>query len=132
MSLKFELRTEIPAKAETIYNAWLDSKEHALMTEAEFAIGSHEIGAMHQAFGNYITGKNLELVPFSKIVQSWRNVDFQDSDPDSILEIYLKEKDGITILTLIHSGVPEQEFAVEQGWEDYYFAPMKNYFKAVK
>lgn len=54
MRLNFELSTEIPANAETVYNAWLDSEEHALMTDSESAVASHGIGALHQAHGDYI------------------------------------------------------------------------------
>lgn len=128
MSLTFTLKTEIPAKAERIYNAWLDSEEHAEMTDAEFAIASHKLGAKHQAHGDYIWGENLELIPFQKIIQTWRNAGFKESDENSILEVYFEEKDGITEITLIHKNVPDQEFEVETGWNDYYFEPMKGYF----
>jgi activator of HSP90 ATPase len=132
MSLKFELTTEIPARAETIYNAWLDSQEHALMTESESAVASHEIGANYKAHGEYISGKNLELIPNVKIKQSWRSDSFKESDPDSIVEVLLEEKGNVTQLSLIHSEVPEQESHVEQGWVDYYFEPMKRYFSEKK
>jgi activator of HSP90 ATPase len=132
MSLKFEFTTEIPASAAAIYNAWLDSKEHALMTESESAVASHEVGANYKAHGEYISGKNLELVPNVKIRQSWRSDSFKDTDPDSIVEVLLEEKGSVTQLTLIHSGVPEQESHVEKGWIDYYFEPMKRYFGSKK
>ena len=128
MSLTFTLTAVIPAKAETIYNAWLDSKEHALMTDSDSARASHKIGAIHKAHGTYITGKNLELIPNQKIVQSWRNSDFKKSDPDSLIEVTLKPKGSKTQVTIVHSGIPEHEFEVEQGWIDYYFIPMKHYF----
>lgn len=128
MSLSFPVTAVIPAKAETIYNAWLASREHALMTDSDSARASHKIGAIHKAHGTYITGKNLELIPNQKIVQSWRNSDFKKSDPDSLIEVTLKPKGSKTQVTIVHSGIPEHEFQVEQGWVDYYFVPMKHYF----
>lgn len=132
MSLKFTLKTEIPASAETIYNAWLDSKEHALMTDAESAVASHEVGAEHKAHGEYIWGKNIELIPNKKIVQTWRTGEFKPTDPDSVIEVLLEEKGGKTELTLIHSEVPDQEYHAETGWVEYYFKPMKAYFESKK
>jgi activator of HSP90 ATPase len=46
------------------------------------------------------------------------------------VEILLERmKDG-TRLTLRHSNIPEgQAESYKQGWEDFYFKPMKEYFK---
>lgn len=129
MSLKFRLKTEISASAETIYNAWLDSEEHERMTDGAYALASPLVGAEHKAHGDYIWGKNLELVPNKKIIQTWRSTGFLESDPDSILEVELIEKGKLTEIILTHSNVPIQESAVETGWEDYYFEPMKQYFE---
>lgn len=130
MPLIFELTTEIPAKPDAIYNAWLDSKEHALMTEAESAVASHQIGATYKAHGEYISGKNVALVPHSFIQQTWRSAGFKETDVDSLVTVKLEDKGHFTQLTLIHSEVPEQEFDVETGWVAYYFTPMKKYFTA--
>lgn len=132
MNLRFELTTEIPAKAEAVYNAWLDSEEHALMTDSESALASHTVGAEHKAHGAYIWGKNIELVPHSKIVQSWRSNSFKETDSDSIIEVTFEDKGDVTKLTLIHSEVPEKEFEVETGWQDHYFTPMVQYFNSKK
>lgn len=128
MALQFTLHSEIPAMPEMIYNAWLDSEEHAKMTNSESAEASHEIGAKYKAHGEYIVGENKELVPNKKIVQSWRSTSFKDTDPDSIIEVELEESHIGTKLTLVHSMVPDQEFHVEHGWTDHYFTPMIAYF----
>ncbi len=130
MSLKFTLTAKIPASAKAIYNAWLDSEEHALMTDSESAVASHDVGAEYKAHGEYITGINKELVPNKKIVQTWRSSSFKKSDPDSLIEVLLVEKNGATEITLIHSNIPEPEYHVEKGWVDHYFEPMTRYFLA--
>lgn len=130
MKIDFTLTTEISAKPDQIYNAWLDSKAHNEMTEGEGAIQSHTLGAIQKAHGNYIWGKNLELVPYSKIAQSWRTLAFVKSDEDSIVEVRFEEQNGKTKLTLIHTNVPEKEFHVKKGWVDHYFEPMQRYFSS--
>jgi hypothetical protein len=40
-----------------------------------------------------------------------------------------KVKDGTEIM-MIHSGVPEEQADdLKQGWIDFYWEPLKNYFK---
>ena len=54
------------------------------MTGGEASI-SDEIGADLSAWDRYITGRNLELVPGERIVQSWRTTQFTDEHEDSII-----------------------------------------------
>jgi uncharacterized protein YndB with AHSA1/START domain len=129
MALTFHLSTLIVATPETIYKAWLNSEQHSQMIGGAPAKQSHIVGAEHSAFGSYITGKNLELIPNTKIVQSWRNEEFLPNDPDSILEVKFEQQGDKTLLSLTHSEVPEKEKAVEAGWVEYYFKPMKTYFE---
>lgn len=67
----FRLTITIPASAQEIYDAWLDSLTHAEMTGGEASM-SDEAGAEVSAWDGYITGRNLELIPGERIVQSWR------------------------------------------------------------
>jgi activator of HSP90 ATPase len=76
----------------------------------------------------YIEGKNIDLEPYHRIVQSWRTFDFEEEDQDSQIEILLSEAVGETELTLIHSNLPESGEHYKQGWEEHYFQPMKAYF----
>jgi len=118
----------IPASAKEIYSAWLSAKGHSAMTGSA-AKGTPRVGCSFTAWDGYIEGKNLELVPPSLIVQAWRTSDFPDAAADSRLEIALSEaKDG-TRVTLTHTDIPAgQAKGYKQGWIDYYFKPMKEYF----
>jgi activator of HSP90 ATPase len=118
----------IPASAKEIYSAWLSAKGHSAMTGSA-AKGTPRVGCRFTAWDGYIEGKNLELVPPSLIVQAWRTSDFPDAAADSRLEIALsKAKDG-TRVTLTHTDIPAgQAKGYKQGWIDYYFKPMKEYF----
>jgi uncharacterized protein YndB with AHSA1/START domain len=128
MQYAYTLTTTIPASAQEIYDAWLDSLAHTEMTGAE-AVMSDEVGAEVEAWNGYITGRNLELVPGALIVQSWRTTEFTDEHEDSIIKVTLEETEDGTLLTLVHSKVPEAHKSYEQGgWEKHYFEPMKAYF----
>jgi uncharacterized protein YndB with AHSA1/START domain len=124
----FTLTTTIPASAQDIYDAWLDSIEHSEMTGGDASM-SDEIGAEVSAWDGYISGRNLELVPGERIVQSWRTTDFNDDHDDSIITVTLEEIDGETLLTLIHSNVPDGHTKHQRGgWQEHYFEPMIAYF----
>ena len=128
MPYTYTLTTVIPATPEEIYQAWLDSLAHAAMTGGDANI-SDEVGAEFSAWDEYITGRNLELVPGERIVQSWRTDEYDDEHADSTITITFEETDGGTLLTLVHSNVPDDQRDYEEGgWESNYFEPMKVYF----
>jgi len=113
----------------TIYNAWLDSKEHSNMTGSE-AICSNQEGGEFSAWEGYITGKNIQIIQNKKIVQSWRTSDFRDNDENSELIIDIQEREEGCELLLTHKNIPEGQPDYKQGWIDHYFNPMKEYFDA--
>jgi uncharacterized protein YndB with AHSA1/START domain len=128
----FTLTALIPASPQEIYEAWLDTVTHSEMTGVE-ALMSDEIGAEVSAHDGYITGRNLELVPGERIVQSWRTADFSDEHGDSVITVTLEDADGGALLTLLHSNVPDEQTSYERGgWQEYYFEPMKRYFSEMK
>ena len=129
MALSFTVSAEIPASKEAIYNAWLDSKQHAKMTNTNKALASTKVGGTFMAHDGYITGTNKELVPYSKIVQVWRTVEFKDDEEDSIIEVTLEEKNSNTLVTLTHSNLPPDGGHYESGCVTHYFEPMKEYFR---
>jgi uncharacterized protein YndB with AHSA1/START domain len=128
MPYRFTLTTTIPASAEEIYEAWLDSLGHSEMTGGE-ANMSDQVGAEVSAWDGYISGRNLELVPGERIVQSWRTIEFDDAHEDSVITVVLQEIGEGTLLTLEHSNVPDEQRSYEEGgWQSKYFEPMVAYF----
>ena len=104
--MEFTLKTKIDTSAEKIYSSWLSSEGHSKMTGGMANI-SDKIGDNFTAWDGYIEGKNIELEPYKRILQSWRTSQFLENEQDSQLEILLNEVDGQTELTLIHTNVPE-------------------------
>jgi len=127
-----ELKMEFDVSPTTLYEAWLDSETHGEMTESSAEIDPR-IGGRHSSGDGYISGENLELEPGVRIVQSWRTTDFDDSDPDSRLELTFEETDEGSLLTLRHTNIPSgQGESYQKGWEEYYFDPMEEYFDGME
>ena len=126
--MEFTIKTTIKATAKQIYKAWLSTQGHTKMTGG-VAFVSDKVGETFAAWDGYIKGENLILEPYNRIVQTWRTSQFEESEGDSQIEITLKEKDGETELTLIHSKVPESGEHYIKGWDEHYFQPMKAYFE---
>jgi activator of HSP90 ATPase len=120
---------QFQCSSETLYKAWLDSKIHSNMTGGE-AKCSDVPGKSFSAWDSYIKGENLELIPFEKIVQSWRTSDFEVGQSDSKITLILNDNAKGCQLTLIHEDIPEGQPDYQQGWHDHYFIAMKEYFKS--
>ncbi|MGZ3863386.1 MAG: SRPBCC domain-containing protein [Bacteroidia bacterium] len=130
---KIRISAVIPATPKKIYEAWLDSKEHAAMTGAK-ARASRKINGKFTAWDGYISGSNLDLKPYKKIVQLWRTAEFAEGAPDSVLEVSFAPKaGGKCTITFVHINIPDGDGPkYKQGWKDFYFTPMKAHFSKKK
>jgi activator of HSP90 ATPase len=128
-TVKITQKEIIPATPMEVY---IDEEKQTEYTGSK-ATSDSRVGGEFTAWDGYITGKYIELKPGRKIVQEWRSSDFPEGTSPSRFEISLKDVKGGTELTMIHSGVPEEVAEdIGQGWKDYYWEPMKRYFKARK
>ena len=106
----------------------MDSRKHAAFTGDPADIDP-EVGGSFTISGGYITGRNLELEPYHRIVQAWRTTEFPDSAPDSWLEVLLEDAPDGCSLTLNQKKLPEDQVeSYRGGWQDYYFIPLQKYF----
>ena len=131
-TVKIMQKIIIPATPMEVYEAYVDGKKQTEFTGSK-ATSDTKVGGEFTAWDGYIKGKYLELEPGRKIGQEWTSTDFTEGTLPSRFEITLKEAKGGTELTMIHSGVPEDAAEdIGQGWKDYYWEPMKKYFKERK
>jgi activator of HSP90 ATPase len=129
MKNHFTLTLTVKAKAEAIYTAWLSSEGHTALTGSPAKVDG-VVNGDFRAWDGYIWGMFLELESNRRILQAWRTGEFPTEGEDSIVEILLSEEQGKTKLTLNHSNLPEgQADSYKKGWDDFYFKPMKEYFK---
>ncbi len=119
----------IPAKPIDVYEALTDEKRHSEFTGSK-ATSDPKAGGKFTAWDGYIFGKNLKLEKAKRIVQEWKTTEWPADFPPSTVEFTLKESKGGTELTMVHSDVPaEQADSYRQGWIDFYWKPLKQYFK---
>ncbi len=130
MAEKLRLSATIPAKPDEIYESWLDSRKHSEMTGSEAKV-LPRINGKFTAWDGYIQGTTIEMELNRRIVQRWRTTDFPSNSPDSVVEVVLEEVENGTKVVLIHTDIPEgQREDYKTGWKEFYFDPMKEYFKS--
>ncbi len=129
MQESIECSIVLPVSVEQLYRAWLDSAAHSSFTGSPADIDPR-VGGRFTAWDGYIEGVTLEMEPYRRILQAWRTSEFPEGSPDSRLEILLEDAgQSQTRLALLHSEIPDgQGLSYLQGWEDYYFQPMQEYF----
>ncbi len=128
MKNEFTISESFNANTEAIYKAWTSTQGHTLMTGSPARVDGRE-GGDFTAWDGYIWGTFLELEANKRILQAWRTSEFPEDAEDSQVEILLQEIDSKTKLTLIHTNIPAgQAESYRQGWEDFYFKPMREYF----
>ena len=128
MSKPIHQTVTFKASPHDVYEALMDSKKHAAFSGGK-AVISRKAGGKISAYDGYIAGKNIELVPDEKIVQSWRAVDWPEGVFSTITFKLTPIPEG-TRLDFTHVDVPEgteEEFT--QGWIDNYWEPMKTFLE---
>jgi uncharacterized protein YndB with AHSA1/START domain len=119
----------LPAPPEEVYRTLMTSKGHSGFSGAPARIHP-KVGTSFTVWGGYIHGKNLELVPGEKIVQSWRpSEETWPEDYYSVVTFSLASEKGGTRLTFVHSGVlPDHAGHLSSGWKKSYWEPLRTYF----
>ena len=119
----------IPATPKDVYSALMNSSKHAKFTGAPAKIGKKK-GDAYYTYDGYIIGKNIDLKPGERIVQTW--VAMEDKWPaghESRVTFTLKAKGPNTVISFLHEDVPvaiAKNFV--SGWKTFYWTPLKNYF----
>jgi activator of HSP90 ATPase len=109
-----------PAAPSRVYQAIVDTKKLAEATGAP-ASGDSAEGAAFSAFGGHVTGRHVELVPDSRIVQAWRAKTWPEGTY-SIVRFELKADGKGTKLVFDHDGFPEDmKEHLSQGWHANYW-----------
>ncbi len=98
---------------------------------AEIGVG---VGTAFSIFGDYIQGRQIELVPGERIVQAWRGRDW-DEGVYSIVRFTLTPERGGTKLSVDHDAYPDGQSPqyptwhehLSANWKVFYFEPFAKY-----
>lgn len=111
-----------------VYEMLMDSRKHSKFTGGKASISRKE-GGSFSAYDGYCSGKNIELIPDKKIVQSWRASEWKEGHFSKATFSLSKTKTG-TKLSFTQSGVPVKYYnAIKNGWIEHYWNPMKEMFE---
>ena len=112
------------ATSHEIFEMLMDSKKHSLFTGNKAEI-SRKVGGKISAYGDYIEGKNIEIVPDKKIVQEWRGSEWPDGH-FSVAKFEIKKAKTGTKLIFTQTGVPAKHSPhTNKGWKEHYWDKMK-------
>ena len=119
----------IPATPDEIYEAFVDPKRHEAFTGSK-ATGDPKVGGKFTSWDGYISGTYLELQKGKRIVAEWVTTEWPEENAPSRLELTFTRVKGGTEISMVHSNVPfEQADDYAQGWKDFYWKPLREYFK---
>jgi activator of HSP90 ATPase len=113
----FKKYMQLHAAPEDVYNALVNPLMIELWT-GEPAVMSEEPGSEFSLWDGSITGRNIEFVKNSKIVQEW---DFGEQEEVSVVTLKLHPSGNGTSLEVRHVNIPDESFEnIRDGWlEDY-------------
>ena len=127
---KFKISVKLHCPVKDVFTGWLNDKVHSEFTGGAKAKIDPKEGGKFTVWDGYITGTNVEIFPYKRIVQKWRTTEFDDSDEDSLLELFFTYKEGYTLITITHNNLPDgTEVKYKKGWKEHYFKFMKKYFE---
>lgn len=118
---------ELDATPDRIYEAYMDAAQHSAFTGVP-AVISREEGGPFSCHDGGIVGRNIELVPGSRIVQAWRVAAWQPG-LFSVVRFELRPEGKGTRVIMDHSGVPpEFREHIAGGWQARYWEPLAKLF----
>jgi uncharacterized protein YndB with AHSA1/START domain len=120
----------ISASPKEVYDAYVDPKKHSEFIGSK-ATGKAVVGGKYTAWDGYIFGKYLELDDGKRVVQEWTSTDFPKGSDPSRLELCFNKVPTGTELVMVHSNVPEEQAdEAAEGWIEWYWNPLKEYFSS--
>jgi activator of HSP90 ATPase len=127
MRTSLHYQVDLKAAPQRVYEALLNAKQFAAFTGLATEIDPKSGGAF-SLFAGQIVGRNVELIPYQRIVQAWRPAHWA-AGVYSIVKFEMKPRDGESTLVLDHTGFPEGDAdGLDSGWHMHYLSPLQKYF----
>ena len=114
-----------------VYQALTDAKQFSKVTDyvmpgAATAI-SPEVGGAFSIFGGVISGRNIEMVPNERLVQAWREKNWEPG-VFTIAKFQLNEEGTGTRLVFDQTAIPQGHADhLAPGWKSHYWDGLQKY-----
>jgi uncharacterized protein YndB with AHSA1/START domain len=110
-----------------VYEALMSSRRHAAFTGHPARIVPRP-GGRFTAYGTYLEGVTVELVPNKKIVQLWRSRNWPPHHYSAVTFTLAPLPGGRTRLRFLQQGVPNNDYrAKRSGWVTAYWEKLKRF-----
>jgi activator of HSP90 ATPase len=119
-----------------IYHALTDARDFDALTRLSDAVTlitdpkakptavSDQVGGPFTLFGGYVTGRNLQVIPGTRLVQAWRAASW-DAGDYSVVRFELQSRTGGCRIVFDHRGFPQgQGKSLAYGWRVHYWEPL--------
>lgn len=124
-----KLTYTIKSSVESVWQALVDAHEIEGWGAGPAEMSDKE-GMKFKLWGGDIHGTNIEVIPGEKLVQDWYGGDWP---APSKVTITLMQEDHDCHIELLHENIPDADFDdIKQGWDEYYFGPLKAYVEKAK
>jgi uncharacterized protein YndB with AHSA1/START domain len=121
----------IKASPTRVYQALTETKQFSKVTD--FTIPgaattiSPEVGGTFSLFGGVISGRHIEMVPNERLVQAWRERDWEPG-LYSVVRFQLNIAGNDTRLIFDHTGFPQGKAeSLASGWKSHYWEALQKY-----
>jgi activator of HSP90 ATPase len=116
------------ASPRAVYEALMDSRKHSAFTGNPARI-ERRPGGRFTAYGGYLEGVTLELVPDRKIVQFWRSRNWPPYHYSTVTFALTPVRGG-TRLRFTQRGVPNGDYRAKRGgWVSSYWEKLRTYLE---
>ena len=117
---------EFNAEPQSVYELLMDQTLHSEFTGGAVTM-SKELNGPFSVFDGYCNGYNIELQEGKRIIQAWHFMeDGWPEDHFSTCTFIFNKTDKGCLLDFTQTDIPEHKVeALTQGWNDYYWQPMK-------
>jgi activator of HSP90 ATPase len=129
LPMTIHLEATFPVAPERVYELLINGARFGEVT-GKPGKGGGSAGAAFSLFGDWLEGRQVELVPSERVVQAWR---FTSWEPGvySIVRFTLTREGAGTKLTVHHEGYPaEFHEHLSTNWRPFYFDPFAKHFAA--
>ena len=121
----------IKASPARVYQALTDAKQFSTVTDLVMpgaaTVISPDVGGAFSMFGGVITGRHIEMVPGGRLVQAWREKNWEPGIY-SLVRFQLDGQGADTKLVFDHTGIPQGHAGhLAPGWKSHYWEPLQKY-----
>jgi len=126
----FKQQITINATPTELYTQIMDAKKHSKLTNSKVVI-KDKMNTEFSVYDGYAYGKNVELIPNKKIVQTWRAHE-DNWNGDILSEItfkFIPINEHKTKIVFTQKNIPDivaEQF--KKGWTNYYWKPLRRLF----